>query len=74
MIRPGSLDVLPDCLDYEGPALPTAPETVGFIVLAALIGSAIGLAVIFVAWQMFKTFSCPMWILQGTTGALIWSC
>lgn len=74
MIRPGSLDIMPDCLDYDAKPLPTAPETWAMIVLAALIGSAVGLAVIWAAWQMFTTFSCPMWILQGTSGALVWSC
>ncbi len=74
MIRPGSLDIMPDCLDYEAKPLSTAPETWAMIVLAALIGSAVGLAVIWAVWHLFTRLSCPMWILQGTSGALVWSC
>lgn len=74
MIRPGSLDIMPDCLDYDAKPLPTAPETWPTIGLAALIGSVTGIATVCVAWQIFTVVSCPMWILQGTSGALVWSC
>lgn len=76
MIRPGSLDIMPDCLDYE--AARPAPVAHRRDYLSLALGAALVLTVGgTVAMSLFEALSaaaCPLWILQGTSGALVWSC
>ncbi len=75
MIRPGSLDVLPDCLDgrrLEPEARPARPDALS-LVLWGLLAVVVLAQVAVILWDTAAA-ACPLWILQGQEGRLIFAC
>lgn len=70
MIRPGSLDVLPDCLDYGDPPRTVEPETGPLLAIAFVVFmlAAFGLGLLLVGQV------CPLWIIHGAEGRLLFAC
>jgi hypothetical protein len=72
MIRPGSLDVLPDCLDGRRLEPERAPDPLTGMAWALLTILVLGP----LAWGLYEaaTAACPMWIIHGEQGRVIFAC
>lgn len=75
MIRPGSLDVLPDCLDYEAPrpAVQAYRDYIGLAVWTLMI-LTIALPAAVSGVEAVSSAACPLWIIHGAEGRLLFAC